>query len=140
MEQLEKDQPQRYKEFQDLMKAFGKTPVDVVADYLRALWDHSTETIRAKLGKHLWENLDLRIVLTVPAIWDHKAQETTRKAARMAGLLARPNATLELIGEPEAATLAVFNEMESQRKRMLKVCQVQYFTLLLMCFRLATHS
>jgi molecular chaperone DnaK (HSP70) len=102
------------------MKAFGKTPVDVVANYLRCLWQHATQSIQNHLGKHLWENLDVRIVITVPAIWDHKAQETTRRAAEMAGLMTRPSTTLELIGEPEAATLAVFNEMEAQRKRMLK--------------------
>lgn len=122
LQQLSEDQPQRYKQLQELLKTFGKTPLDVVADYLRCLWAHATETIQTKLGKHLWENLRVRIVLTVPAIWDHNAQEATRQAARRAGLMERGTTILELIGEPEAAALAVFDEMEIQRKRMLKVC------------------
>jgi len=77
--------------------------------------------IQSRIGKLLWENMTLKIVLTVPAIWDHKAQELTRKAAEMAGLLARNDTTLELVGEPEAAALAVFDEMRSQNNRSLKV-------------------
>jgi molecular chaperone DnaK (HSP70) len=80
-----------------------------------------TEVIQSRIGKLLWENMTLQIVLTVPAIWDHKAQELTRKAAEMAGLLVRSDTTLELVGEPEAAALAVFDELRSQKKRSLKV-------------------
>jgi hypothetical protein len=36
-----------------------------------------------------FENMDLRVVLTVPANWDHKAQERTQKAAVKAGITAR---------------------------------------------------
>lgn len=35
--------------------------------------------------------------------------------------MVRGTTTLELIGEPEAAALAAFDEIEDQRKRMLKV-------------------
>jgi molecular chaperone DnaK (HSP70) len=85
------------------------------------LWSHATETIKSKIGQTLWENLAIRIVLTVPAIWDHQAQELTRKSAEMAGLMARKNTTLELIGEPEAAALAVFDDIKLQKERRLKV-------------------
>jgi len=120
-QKLEDEQPERSKMLKALAKAYGKKPVDVVGDYLRCLWTHASESIQTSIGKHLWENLRLKIVLTVPAIWDHKAQEITRQAAEMAGLLARTDTTLELIGEPEAAALAVFEDMNAQRKRSLQV-------------------
>lgn len=118
---LAKDQPEKYAEMQKYLTAFKKKPIDVVSDYLRCLWKHATENIKVNIGKHLWENLKIKIVLTVPAIWDHKTQELTRKAAKMAGLMARSSTTLELIGEPEAAALAVFDEMSVQKKRSLSV-------------------
>lgn len=121
-ERLEKEQPERFARLQTLLKMHQKTPIDVVADYLHCLWAHATEEIKKKLGKDLWNNLKLRVVLTVPAIWDHKAQELTKKAAEMAGILERADTSLELIGEPEAAALSVFNEMSSQKMRGFQVC------------------
>jgi molecular chaperone DnaK (HSP70) len=120
-QQLAEEQPEKYKELHALLKFFGKEPIDVMADYLKCIWKYATDNIQRRIGKHLWENLKLKIVVTVPAIWDHKAQELTRKAAQMAGLHSRNTTELELIGEPEAAALAVFDEMSTQRKRMLQV-------------------
>lgn len=120
-QKLAEYQPLRAQRLELLLTTFQKQPVDVVSDYLRCLWTHATETIKAKIGQTLWENLAIRIVLTVPAIWDHQAQELTRKSAEMAGLMARKNTTLELIGEPEAAALAVFDDIKLQKERRLKV-------------------
>jgi len=121
-ERLQNEQPQRFERLQTLLEIHKKTPIDVVADYLRCLWAHATDEIRKSLGKDLWNNMKLKIVLTVPAIWDHKAQELTKRAAEMAGMLERADATLELIGEPEAAALSVFNEMKTQKMRGFQVC------------------
>lgn len=115
------EQPDRNQRLQLLLKNFNKEPVDIVADYLRCLWEHVKEDIEEKTNQWLWENIQLKIVLTVPATWDHKAQEMTRKAAEQAGLTERPGTTLELIGEPEAAALEVFTEMRIQRRGDLKV-------------------
>jgi hypothetical protein len=108
----------------NVLAQHGKGLVDVAADYLRCLWTHATEIIQSRIGRDLWENVQLRLVLTVPAIWDHKAQELTRKAAEMAGMLAWSDTTLELIGEPEAAAMAVLEEMSVQKKRSLKAGQI----------------
>lgn len=118
------DQPERHEKLQELLRAKNKAPVDAVADFLRCLWRHAEKEIRGTPGisKSVWQNVDLKIVLTVPAIWDHAAQDLTRTAARMAGLLDRPNTTtLELIGEPEAAALSVFDDMERRGRRRLHV-------------------
>jgi molecular chaperone DnaK (HSP70) len=124
-QKLAQEQPERSQLLKALMKTFKKEPVEIVGDYLRCLWTHATESIQNNIGRHLWESLRIKVVVTVPAIWDYKAQELTKTAAVMAGLLARTGTTLELIGEPEAAALAVFDEMIVQKKRNLQVSTAQ---------------
>lgn len=130
-EKLQHDQPQRYKRLETLLEIHDKEPVEVVADYLRCLWSHATENIQSKIGRDLWNNVQLNIVLTVPAIWDHQAQQLTKKAAEMAGLLERPGTFFELIGEPEAAALSVFDEMKWQKERHIQVCSLAIWKALL---------
>jgi molecular chaperone DnaK (HSP70) len=120
-QKLAEDQPDRYERLQVLLKNFNKEPVDVAADYLRSIWKHVKNDIEEKIDDWLWDNLKLKIVLTVPAIWDHKAQEMTRKAAEKAGLLEKASTSLELIGEPESAALEVFTEMRIQKRGNLNV-------------------
>jgi len=92
------------------MDALQKAPIDVVADYLHRLWTHATEALQSKLGPELFDQLPIKLVLTVPAIWDHQAQELTRQAAEKAGLVSRINVDLELVSEPEAAARYVLSE------------------------------
>jgi molecular chaperone DnaK (HSP70) len=108
-----KNDPERLKELQSLLSYYHKKPVDVVADYLGYLWQHATAEISKSLSV-LWGLANLKIVLTVPAMWDMSAQELTKEAARMAGLLNRRNTFLELVAEPEAAALSVLNHKASQ--------------------------
>jgi molecular chaperone DnaK (HSP70) len=105
---LEQKQPERFRELQDLLTRYKKTPLDVSADYLRLLWTHAMKHIQKRIGDIIWEVVKFKIVLTVPAVWDHKAQDLTRQAAKRAGFLDRKDTILDLIGEPEAAALAVF--------------------------------
>jgi molecular chaperone DnaK (HSP70) len=95
---------------QQLM-AMMKTTVDIIADYLRFLWKHILERLRVRLTAPVLDNMILKIVLTIPAIWDHKAQENMLKAAAKAGLLdERPcgKTEISLIAEPAAAALATY--------------------------------
>ena len=97
------------------LQALNKQPVDVVADHLRCVWTHTLKNLKLKLS--FIDNLRFKVVLTVPAIWDHAAQELTREAAQKAGIRRRRKAgttTLDIISEPEAAALTFFND--SQRK------------------------
>jgi molecular chaperone DnaK (HSP70) len=112
---LARERPERFEKLHDLLKKYKKKPLDVSADYLRLLWAHAMENIQERVDPVLWENIKMKIVLTVPAIWDHKAQDLTRQAAKMAGMLDRKSSTLELIAEPEAAALAVFMGMNTSR-------------------------
>ena len=113
------EQPDRIKKLQQLLADYNKEPVDVAGDYLRELWKHTCDEISRRLPT-LWGNAELKITLTVPAIWDLSAQELTKTAAEFAGLLDRKGTTLQLIGEPEAAALSVFEEMSAQRWQKLK--------------------
>ncbi|RDW62305.1 hypothetical protein BP6252_11738 [Coleophoma cylindrospora] len=92
------------------MKSLRKDPVDVVADYLNRLWEHASGVLKGKLGEYLFECLPIRMVLTVPAVWDHAAQELTRTAAKKAGLVSRANVELTLVSEPEAAARYILND------------------------------
>jgi hypothetical protein len=98
------------------LEALRKKPVDVVADYLRCLWQHTLRELNSTSRtetKVAIDNSRFKVVLTVPAIWDHAAQDLTRRAAKKAGILVPrlgKNTTLEMISEPEAAALAFFND------------------------------
>ena len=99
---------------QAALRRLKKEPLDVVADYLRQLWLHAVDQIELKLTRIAFENMDLRIVLTVPANWDHKAQDRTKTAAIKAGITDRRSSgttpRLKLVTEPEAAALAAWDE------------------------------
>ncbi|KAF4630724.1 hypothetical protein G7Y89_g7418 [Cudoniella acicularis] len=120
-EKLAKEQFERYQALQTLLQRFDKDPVQVVADYLRCLWSHATGIIQDAVGVFVWENVSLKITITVPAIWDHTAQELTKQAAEIAGLLKRRGTVLVLVGEPEAAAMAVFEEMTPLERKRFKV-------------------
>ncbi|RMJ17054.1 hypothetical protein CDV36_003242 [Fusarium kuroshium] len=87
----------------------GRTPVDIVADYLKLLWIHTEEKIKQEIGKYEFNALTLHIVVTVPAIWKGYAQQSTEQAVRQAGLLEHRRAgptQLTVVTEPEAAALS----------------------------------
>lgn len=84
--------------------------VNIVGCYLGKLWDHAQAILRTKLDI---DGMSLRVAITVPAIWPHHAQKAMRKAADLAGITARRPMgapTLELIHEPEAASLSIMLE------------------------------
>ena len=114
-------------EAQAVLQKLKKEPVDVVADYLERLWRHAVEQIELKLTRIAFQNMDLRVVLTVPANWDHKAQERTKKAAVKAGINARRSLgapALRLVTEPEAAALAAWKEAGLKWRPDFKVSQL----------------
>lgn len=96
-----------------IIKERGKTAIDLIADYLRALWVHILDTIRKARGKSVFEALTFHVVITVPAIWKDYARHSMKEAARMSGMLdsrlAGPT-TLAFAPEPEAAALASLYE------------------------------
>lgn len=99
--------------------------VEVVADYLRNIWEHTLKEIKTKVDVDV---LPLRVALTIPAIWPHYARERMKKAAEEAGITkSRPigQTTLELIEEPEAAALATL--LERKKYPEISVCRFILF-------------
>ncbi|KAH9224084.1 hypothetical protein DL95DRAFT_517343 [Leptodontidium sp. 2 PMI_412] len=97
------------------LREIGKTAVEVIADYLRFLWSHILARLRVRLTAPVLDNMVLKVVLTVPAIWDHGAQQQMRKAAKQAGILdprACGQTEITLIAEPAAAALATYHDAE----------------------------
>lgn len=76
--------------------------MEVTADYLERLVGHAKKImLKDRLIPDETE-MNLRFVLTVPAVWSHKAKDKTTSAAIQAGI---PATDISLISEPEAAAL-----------------------------------
>ena len=106
------------------LKKLRKTVVEVISDYLRFLWRHILERLRIRLTAPALDNMALKIVLTIPAIWDHNAQEQMLSAARMAGMLEYRSCgqnELTLMAEPAAAALATYFDSEIKLNPIVKV-------------------
>ena len=89
----------------NLLIKVKKTAQEVVADYLKLLWQYTLDDIR-KFHPTFESIFALRVVLTVPAIWSPAAKEKTKQAAHLAGM---PDA-IKLVTEPEAAALATLKD------------------------------
>ncbi|KAI1466472.1 uncharacterized protein F4812DRAFT_460742 [Daldinia caldariorum] len=99
-----------------LIGVFGKSPVQVVADLLRNIFEHIVVYMgREKTDKFVKEN-PFHVILTVPAIWKGRALIRMQEAVELSGILAdRPNQVLKttymFATEPEAAALATLPEL-----------------------------
>ncbi|KAL2856684.1 hypothetical protein BJY01DRAFT_263171 [Aspergillus pseudoustus] len=102
------------------MRDNGKSAIDLVADYLSALWRHTMETISKALGEYVVDGLQFHVVITVPAIWKGYARQAMRDAATRAGILRSRNAgetTLSFVPEPEAAAFSTLCERGRRIRR-----------------------
>ncbi|KAH0537660.1 hypothetical protein FGG08_005573 [Glutinoglossum americanum] len=119
----QRDAGEKVQEAQRILDGLNKLVVDAVADYLKCLWAHTFAILEKRLNRAMLDTLLFRVVLTVPAAWDHRAQDLMREAAERAGIRA-PRApgptTLQLVAEPEAAALATFSDAGLQWRPDLK--------------------
>ncbi|KAF3798999.1 hypothetical protein GCG54_00010672 [Colletotrichum gloeosporioides] len=91
-----------------------KKPVELIADYLRALFEHTLYVIRKARGPSVLDALRFHVVITVPAIWQDYARRDMEQAAEMAGVMdSRPagQTKLTFAPEPEAAALSTLYEL-----------------------------
>lgn len=127
------------KQFQEalqLQKNSGKTAVEIVACFLRHLWNHSLDSMTRTIGVQLFSKCKFRVVITLPAIWPHSAQQRMKHAAQLSGiLLERPSGPTKLrfISEPEAAALATLKDVSKRTttKVGLRLCEFYNFTQLI---------
>jgi molecular chaperone DnaK (HSP70) len=104
-------------EAQAQMKEMNKSPVDVIADYLRLLWAHSLAQITRAVTTIVMGKVRLKVVVTMPAIWPLYARLRMKEAVTMAGILdPRPagETLLSFMSEPEAAALAALADVDGQ--------------------------
>ncbi|KAK0624001.1 hypothetical protein B0T14DRAFT_517383 [Immersiella caudata] len=92
-----------------LRKHVGYEPsavIDLVADFLQRLWEHTLSEIQYELDLDL---LPIKVAITVPAIWPLYAREKMEAAAAKAGIT-KPRrigkTELILVEEPEAAAVS----------------------------------
>ncbi|RAL05412.1 Hsp70 family protein [Aspergillus ibericus CBS 121593] len=101
---LDEDQETKYTPSlvsKELLQKYDTDAVQVTADYIRHLVRHAQETLERRLGVAA-KTMDMRFVLTVPAVWGDKAKHNTLRAAEKAGI---PAEDVSLVSEPEAAAL-----------------------------------
>ncbi len=87
--------------------------IDLIADYLRNLWEHSLREIEMEIDAHDVEDLPFKVAITIPAIWPQYARTQMKEAAKRAGIDAPrdiADTLLVLVEEPEAAALATLLE------------------------------
>ncbi|KAM6531674.1 hypothetical protein FSOLCH5_001128 [Fusarium solani] len=105
------------REARRLRKELGKDPVEIIGCFLRHIWNHSIDSIKRAVGPDLLLRSKFHVVITVPAIWPHYAQQRMKQAAKMSGILqARSGGetVLRFISEPEAAALATLKDLSKR--------------------------
>ena len=89
----------------------GKSVVEVVAEFLRAVYQHTCAELQRVVGSTELATTPIEFWFTVPAIWTEKATAATVRAAGLAGFGNRPRDSLFVVTEPEAAAWAVFTNL-----------------------------
>ncbi|KAH6884874.1 hypothetical protein B0T10DRAFT_550765 [Thelonectria olida] len=97
----------RSKNIKKDLKDLPKSPVQITADFLGAIYNHALSEISKKFSKNYVDLCHKEYVLSVPAVWTDAAKDSTLKAARIAGL-----SPVQLIKEPEAAALWTAKKMD----------------------------
>lgn len=100
-----------------LQKATNKDPVEIIACFLRKLWNHAIDSIKRSIGAELLKRSKFHVVITLPAIWPPYAQKRMKEAATLSGILDSRSCgatTLRFISEPEAAALATVKDLSKR--------------------------
>ncbi|KAI2642096.1 actin-like ATPase domain-containing protein [Xylaria nigripes] len=85
------------------LKAFNKTVVDAVSDYLTEIYKHTMDTLTRRYGESFMASTKVEFVLTCPAVWSDAAKNITLQAAERAGMGSKSE--IQMISEPEAAAV-----------------------------------
>lgn len=95
---------------QRALENMNKNAENVAADYLRLIWAYTKADITRVKGDGWESTYELKIVLTVPAIWTPAARDRTTRVAQLAGI----PGNIVLVTEPEAAALAVLKDKNEE--------------------------
>ncbi|KAI8684417.1 hypothetical protein NCS57_00107800 [Fusarium keratoplasticum] len=100
-----------------LQEATGKQPVEIIACFLRKLWNHGIESIKRSIGAELLNKSKFHVIITLPAIWPPYAQRHMKKAAGLSGILDARSCgatTIRFVSEPEAAALTTIQDLSKR--------------------------
>lgn len=112
----------------------GKTPTDLVSDFLRYLLEYFMITVGPELaaqGKN-WNATKIKFCFTVPVVWSLEATNEMASAIENACIGTRPNDRVYFLTEAEAAmTLLLSKRLTSSSSRnpeyeIFKVCFLYY--------------
>lgn len=106
-----------FKEARRARDASGKSAVEIVSRYLQLLWNHAINDIQIAIGEDLIVKCRFNVVITLPAIWPHYAQQRMEQAAKIAGILVKRSCgttLLHFISEPEAAALSTLGDQANK--------------------------
>jgi molecular chaperone DnaK (HSP70) len=92
------------------LERIGKTAEEAVTDYLRYVWNFVIKKDLDGQFTNVEALFKLRVVVTVPAMWEPIARESTRRALRGAGI--RAEWPIDIVTEPQAAALASYHDMK----------------------------
>ncbi|EFY92901.1 putative hsp70 protein [Metarhizium acridum CQMa 102] len=94
------------------IRMLPKQPVQVAADFMRAIYKHALDEISKTVPKAYMDLCSKQFVLSVPAVWSDAAKNATLLAAKQAGI--HP---VTLIKEPEAAALYTVKTLDFSIKK-----------------------
>ena len=87
------------------IRAYDERRTDqVIADYLSCLGAEALQILAQRVGPDWAKDFELKYVLTVPAIWNERATQRTRRAFQDA-MNIRDTRNITVISEPEAAAI-----------------------------------
>ncbi|KAK4161725.1 hypothetical protein QBC43DRAFT_357267 [Cladorrhinum sp. PSN259] len=92
----------------------GKSPVDMVSDYLTKVREAAWAEIERTYGAEMFASMRRELVVTVPAVWSERAKDLTLKAVQRAGFNAP---RINLVTEPEAAAIYTLKHMREGPNR-----------------------
>jgi molecular chaperone DnaK (HSP70) len=107
----------------------GKTAGEVVADYLRKLYEHGMATLEKNSSAAHLSVTPIEFWFTIPAIWPDRTRNATIKAAKQAGFGSRPGDTISVIPESEAGVVAALKLPTQITKEAFTVCSLKVITL-----------
>ncbi|PWY73462.1 actin-like ATPase domain-containing protein [Aspergillus eucalypticola CBS 122712] len=122
-----------------LLKRSRIPAVTLTGMYLTGLVDHTKKILQRRFGPAA-DQMEMKYVLTVPAIWSDKAKDATLKAASRAKI---PQKDITLVSEPEAAALYCLNAIQPnsiENNDVVVVCDAGGGTVDLISYRVKTVS
>ena len=90
----------------------------VCEDFLREVHDHVMARLNQEINEATMLVTTMEVWITLPAIWSDKAKAATLAAAKSAGFGCRQGDEIYTISEPEAAALAVIEELTVSEGQM----------------------